>query len=91
MAKTYSMEEIAAEAACPEDRVEWVTRIGLITPDERGQFTFGDVLTVKMVWALLDGGVPAASIERAAADGILSFRRTDEYLPYEPGRRSDRT
>ena len=91
MAKTYSMEEIAAEAACPEDRVEWATRIGLITPDERGQFTFGDVLTVKMVWALLDGGVPAASIERAAADGILSFRRTDEYLPYEPGRRSDRT
>ena len=91
MAKTYSMEEIAAEAACPEDRVDWATRIGLITPDKRGQFTFGDVLTVKMVWALLDGGVPAASIERAAADGILSFRRTDEYLPYEPGRRSDRT
>jgi adenylate cyclase len=49
------------------------------------------VLTVKMVWALLVGGVPAASIERAAADGILSFQRTDEYLPYEPGPRSERT
>jgi class 3 adenylate cyclase len=91
MKRTYSAEEIAAEAACPEDRVAWATRMGLITPDEDGRFTFGDVLTVKMVSALLDGGVPATSMERAAADGSLSFRRTDEYLPYEPGRRSDRT
>jgi class 3 adenylate cyclase len=91
MANAYSLAEIAAEVACPESRVEWTTRIGLITPHEDGRFTYGDVLTVKMVSALLDAGVPAASIERTAADGVLAFRRTDEYLPYEPGRRSDRT
>jgi adenylate cyclase len=91
MANMYSLAEIAAEVACPEDRVEWTTRIGLITPDEDGRFTYGDVLTVKMVSALLDAGVPAASIERTATEGVLSFRRTDEYLPHEPGRRSDRT
>jgi adenylate cyclase len=91
MARAYSLADIAVEAACPEDRVEWVMGIGLITPDERGAFTFGDVLTVKMVWALVVGGVPVVSIERAAADGILSFQRTDEYLPYEPGPRSERT
>src|SRR5512132_3758223 len=88
MKRTYSAEEIAAEVVCPEDRVEWATRIGLITPDGDGRFTYGDVLTVKMVSALLDGGVPALSIERAAADGVLAFRRTDEYLPYEPRSRS---
>src|SRR5262249_34426925 len=50
----------------------------------------GAVLAVKMVSALLESGVPAGSIERAATDGLLRFDRTDEYLPYEPGARSER-
>jgi class 3 adenylate cyclase len=79
------------EAACPEERVRWMTSIGLLTPDEDGRFTFGAVLSVRMASALLDTGVPAVSIERAATEGLLSFRRTDEYLPYEPGPRSTRT
>jgi adenylate cyclase len=89
--RTYSTAEAAAEAASPEDRVRWMTEIGLLSPDEEGRFTFGDVLAVKMASALLDAGVPASSIEVAAREGLLSFQRTDEYLPYEPGPRSDRT
>jgi class 3 adenylate cyclase len=65
--------------------------LGLITPDENDRFTFGAVLVVKMVSALLDSGVPAGSIERAANEGFLRFQRTDEYLPSEPGPRSRRT
>ena len=68
-----------------------MTELGLITPDDGGRFTHGDVLAVKMASALLDSGVPAASIERAANEGMLTFQRTDEYLPYEPGPRSTRT
>jgi adenylate cyclase len=89
--RIYSVGEIAAEAECQEERVRWMTAIGLITPDEHGRFTFGAVLTVKMTSALLDTGVPAESIERAAIEGSLKFQRTDEYLPYEPGQRSSRT
>src|SRR5438128_4526068 len=89
--RTYSAAEVAAEAACLEERVRWMTRIGLITQDEHGRFTLGAVLAVKMASALLDTGVPAESIERAATEGMLKFRRTDEYLPYEPGPRSHRT
>ena len=63
----------------------------LITPDEEGRFRFGAVLAVKMATALLESGVPAGSIERAATEGMLRFQRTDEYLPYEPGPRSRRT
>src|SRR5262249_32015540 len=77
--------------ACPQDRVEWIARIGLIAPDEHGGFTLGAMLAVKMVSALLESGIPAESLERAATDGALRFDRTDEYLPYEPGARSDRT
>jgi adenylate cyclase len=87
----YSVAEIAAEAACPEDRVRWLAEIGLLTPDEHGGFSFGAVLAVKMASALMEIGIPAETIEHAAAEGLLSFQRTDEYLPYEPGPRSERT
>jgi hypothetical protein len=91
MPRRYSVEEVALEAACPNERVRWMTGIGLIAPDEHGRFTLGDVLSVKMASALLDSGVPAASIERAVREGLLRFRRTDQYLPHEPGVRSSRT
>lgn len=91
MTATYSAAQLATEAACPEDRIHWMTRIGLLAPDEQGRFTFGAVLAIKMTSALLEAGVPAASIERAATQGLLTFQRTDEYLPYAPGPRSGRT
>jgi adenylate cyclase len=89
--KAYSAAEVAAEAACPEDRVHWLAATGLIRPDDHGRFTYGDALALKMVSALLESGLPAETIERAAAEGLLSFQRTDEYLPYRPGPRSERT
>lgn len=91
MSRTYSAAEIAAEASCPEDRVRWLSEIGLVTPDEHGRFTFGDVLATKMASALVDTGMAPETIKHAAAEGMLSFQRTDEYLPYEPGPRSERT
>ena len=91
MARTYSLPEVAREAECPEDRVRWMTDLGLITPDDGGRYRFGAVLAVKMAVALLASGVPAASIETAAIEGMLKFQRTDEYIPYAPGPRSERT
>src|SRR5512132_3476117 len=91
VADAYSAAEIAAEAACPEDRVHWLAAIGLIRPNQQGRFTYGDSLALKMVSALLESGLPAETIERTAAEGLLAFQRTDEYLPYRPGPRSERT
>lgn len=91
MPRTYSTAEIAAESECPEERVRWMTSIGLLLPDEDGRFTFGAVLAVRMASALLETGVPVGSIERAAAEGLLRFQRTDEYLPHQPGPLSSRT
>jgi adenylate cyclase len=89
--KAYSAAELAAEASCPEDRVRWLAATGLIRPDRQGRFTYGDALALKMVSALLESGLPAETIERAAAEGLISFQRTDENLPYRPGPRSERT
>ncbi|HKE54445.1 MAG TPA: hypothetical protein VKC55_06720, partial [Actinomycetota bacterium] len=91
MPKAYSAAEIAAEAGCDEARVRWLADIGLLTADPDGRFTYGSVLAVKMVSAVMASGVEANTIEYAAAEGLLSFRRLDEYLPYEPGPRSART
>ena len=88
--RTYSAAEIAAETGCPEERVRWLAEIGLLTA-EHGRFTFGAVLAVKMVSAVMETGITAETIEHAAAEGLLRIQRTDEFLPYEPGPRSDRT
>jgi hypothetical protein len=77
--RTYSVAEIAAEADCPEERVRWMTAIGLITAGGHGRFTFGAVLTVKMTSALLDTGVPAESIEHAVEPNVR--RVPGEYRP----------
>jgi class 3 adenylate cyclase len=89
--RTYSTAEVAVEGECSEDRVRWMTSIGLLTPDEDGRFTFGARALGQDASALLDSGVPAESIARAATEGMLAFKRTDEYLPYEPGARSERS
>jgi class 3 adenylate cyclase len=89
--RSYSAAELAIEAACAEDRIRWLAEIDLITPDEHGRFTFGAVLAVKMVSALMQSGISVETIEHAAAEGLLSFQRTNEYLPYAPGPRSTRT
>jgi len=91
VSRSYSVAELAREAGCPEDRVRWLGDIGLLSPDTEGRFSFGDVLATKMVSALLESGLPAETIERAVAGGFLTFQRTDEYLPYEPGPLSTRT
>ena len=59
--RTYSPAELATEAARAEDKVRSVAEIGLLTPDEQGRFTFGAVLAVKMVSALMDSGIAHAA------------------------------
>jgi predicted DNA-binding transcriptional regulator YafY/class 3 adenylate cyclase len=90
VARSYSTSEVAAEAGVPEARIAWLASIGLLNADERGSLTFGAVFAVKMVSALLDAGLPETTVERAAAEGWLDFRHIDDYLPHEPGLRSDR-
>jgi class 3 adenylate cyclase len=90
MPRTYTSEEIAEEAGCPVERVTWLTVIGLLAP-EAGRYSFGDILSARMTSALIENGVAEETIEHAAKEGLLSFQRTDEYLPYRPGPRSART
>jgi len=42
------------------------------------------------VSALMDAGLPETTVERAADEGWLDFAHIDDYLPHQPGPRSDR-
>jgi adenylate cyclase len=90
VARTFSAEEIAAEAGVPQDRVAWLVSIGIVKPSQSGTLRFGDVFRVKLVSALLDAGLTEALLERATAEGWLNLDHVDAYLPNEPSPRSSR-
>ena len=91
MARTFTAEEIAAEAGVAQDLVAWLVSIGIVKPERPGTFRFGDVFRVKLVSALLDAGVTTSLMERAAVSRWLNLDHVDAYLPREPSPRSDRT
>jgi hypothetical protein len=84
VARTFSAEEIAAEAGVPQDRVAWLVSIGIVKPSQSGALRFGDVFRVKLVSALLGAGLTEAILERATAEGWLNLDHVDAYLPNEP-------
>jgi class 3 adenylate cyclase len=91
VARTFTAEEIAAEAGVPLDRVTWLVSIGIVKPSQPGAFRLGDVFRAKLVAALLDAGLSEALLEQAAAERWLNLDHVDAYLPHEPAPRSDRS
>ncbi len=91
MPRTFSARELADEAGVSEDRVEWLTDVGILRPEAPGSFVWGDVFRVKMASALLEAGLSEEMLVRSVMEGWLNMKFAGEYLPYEPGPRSART
>jgi class 3 adenylate cyclase len=91
VAVTFSGPELSADTGVSEDRLQWLTKIGVLKPDERGRYGPGDTFRVKMVSALLDAGYRRDQIEMAAAGGTLNLDHVDHYLLVEPSPPSGRT
>jgi adenylate cyclase len=89
--RAFSAPELAAEVGLPVERIEWLVRLGILTPRDPGPFRFGDVFRAKLVAALLEGGFTEEQVEWAVAEGHLDLDRVDEYQVMEPGPRSPRT
>jgi adenylate cyclase len=89
--RTFTADELAAEACVSRDRIDWLLGIGILKPRERGTFRFGDVFRVKLVEALLEGGFTSEQVEWVVSEGHLNLDRVDEYQVVEPGPRSRRT
>jgi adenylate cyclase len=91
MTRTFSAGELAREAGVPLETIDWLTGIGILRSRQPEAFRFADVFRVKMVAALLEGGFTSEQVEWAVAEGHLNLDRVDEYLPLEPGPRSEQT
>jgi adenylate cyclase len=87
----FSKDELVGQTGVSCERIDWMTDIGILKPDRRGIFRFGDVFRVKLVDALLNGGFTSRHVEWAVSEGHLNLDLADEYLPVEPRLRSERT
>ena len=61
MARTFTAEEIAAEAGVAQDLVAWLVSIGIVKPERPGTFRFGDVFRVKLFRRSSTRGLPSRS------------------------------
>jgi DNA-binding transcriptional MerR regulator len=61
----YTRAQAARLAGCTAGRLDAWRRIGLVVPDDRGEYSFRDLVSLRMVAALLDDGVPMRRIRRA--------------------------
>jgi adenylate cyclase len=88
---TFSAEELVSESGVGRETVEWLVGLGILKPGEQGRYRFADIFRVKVVSALLKAGFTAEQVEWAKAEGHVNLDRVDDYLPLEPGPRSNRT
>lgn len=88
---TLSADEVARAAAVPRERVEWLTRLGMLKPAQPGSYRYGDVFRLQLIEALLEAGFTSEQIERAKSHGQLSLDHVDQYYPEDPDPPSART
>jgi len=88
--RSLSADEVAAEAGTTRGAVEWMTRIGALTPAGPDDYRIGDVFRAELVGALAEG-FDRATVEDAVARGSLNLRHVDRYLPLDPGPKAPRT
>jgi class 3 adenylate cyclase len=91
VARTLSRTDLCSETGADPQRVEWLTRIGVLHPRTPGAYTTGDVFRVKMMESLLEAGFTTEQIEAAVKEARLNLQHVDRYVFREPGPRSART
>lgn len=90
MTRSLTPAELAEEGGVPIERLEWLTRLGVLAPDTNGNFAPGDTFRVKTVESYLSAGVSREQLETAAAYRIFNLDYLDRYFlePAPPAHRS---
>jgi class 3 adenylate cyclase len=88
--RSLSADEVAAEAGIDREAVDWMTRIGALTPAGPDDYRVGDVFRAELIGALA-AGFDRATVEDAVARGSLNLGHVDRYLPLDPGPKAGRT
>jgi hypothetical protein len=88
--RRLSSAELSSETGESHERVEWLTRIGILQPRTPGTYSYGDVFRVEMIGSLLTAGFTKEQVEAAVAEAGLNLQHVDRYVVREPGERSGR-
>src|SRR5205085_5429999 len=91
MARTMSIDELAASTGATTERIQWLVRIGILDPARPHTFTAADAFRVKMIESLLAAGFAPEQVEAAVSGFGMNLRHIDRYVIHEPGEPSDRT
>jgi DNA-binding transcriptional MerR regulator len=65
----YTTAQAARLARCSVSQLRYWTRNGLVVPAKAGEYTFTDLVALRVVRALLDAGLPSARV-RAAVEAL---------------------
>lgn len=74
---TYSIDDVAERSGAPEDYVSRLVELGILSPDQGGLFTEGDVRRVRLMQTLERAGVPLDGVAVAIRSGNLSLAFMD--------------
>ena len=83
-------EELADLVGDPLERVQELTALGVLQPDDAGHYSSGEAHRVRVIDGFEAAGVPLDVLVRAQAAGIISVEHYDQ-LHAAPGRPSERT
>ena len=89
-AARLTREELADLAGDPIERVEELTAIGVIQPDDADLYSSGDAHRIRVIDGFEAAGVPLDVLVRAQAAGVISVDYYDQ-LHAAPGRPSSRS
>jgi class 3 adenylate cyclase len=87
--RSLTADEVAAEAGTTREAIDWMTRIGALTPEAPDDYRVGDVFRAELVGALAEG-FDRATVEDAVARRSLNLEHVDRYLPLDPGPKAER-
>jgi adenylate cyclase len=77
-----SEAELAERSGCSLERVQELTRLGILVPhEEDGPFTAADAHRVRLMQAFEDAGINVELIARGIAAGKLSYENLALFLP----------
>lgn len=81
MARLLGLEDLAEETSTNRELLEILREVGVISPDQSGMYTAGDVIRVDAALSLLDSGLTVEKIGKAIDRGLFTFEYIDRFHP----------
>jgi adenylate cyclase len=76
-AEAFTLEEVAARAGVPGQRLRDLVDLGILTPRPDGAFHVGDVRRARIIEAVFEAGMPLEALAEGFRRGVLNLEFVD--------------